>query len=254
MLSNVLRNRWFIGSFILLIVIAALFIVWISHDLASFKKRLAISDYVILQKAMSQKTQIKDQRDVSETQSPDSMENQSESVEHTSVPTEETTTKTDTIDKNAKVNLTSDKITSPFGFGPYPDVPADYPFQEQLWDDRTPEHELLVRVRIKLWKQGIQTTGAGFDLNNRLIYPTIPGVLYVKWQKTEDDDPEYPGRRYASRYFGDPDTGKKWGSTYLVDRMYEPIDKMNDIEELGIKIFEYPDGGLDPYKYLDLPR
>lgn len=122
MLSNILRNRWFIGSFIFLIVIAALFIVWILHDLASFKKRMAIADYVILQEAMSQKTQNKVQRDVSETKSPDSKENQSESVEDTSVPAEETK-KTDTVDKNANIDLAVDASTSPYGFGPYPEVP-----------------------------------------------------------------------------------------------------------------------------------
>ncbi len=254
MLSDVLRNRWFIGSFIFIIVLAALFCVLTLQDLASFKKRLASTDYVILQETMSQKTQNKVQRDVLETKSPDTMENRPESVEDTSVPAEETTRTTDAVDKNANIDLAVDASTSPYGFGAYPEVPADFPFQEHLWDNDTLVQELLVRVRIKLWKQGIQTTGAGFDPNNGLIYPSISGVLYVKWQNTEDDDPEYPGQRYASLFFGDPDTCKEWESTYLVDRMYEPIDKISDIEELGIKVFEYPDGGLDPYKYLDLPR
>ena len=97
MLRYIFTNRWITFSFIFLIVIAALFIVWILHDLASFNKRMSINDDVILQEDMSQKAQNKVQRDVQRTKSFNSMENQSESVEDTSVPTEETTPTTDTV-------------------------------------------------------------------------------------------------------------------------------------------------------------
>ncbi len=173
-------------------------------------------------------------------------------MEDLSVPTEETIAKTDTFEKN--IDLVADVHTSPFGFGPYPEVPADFPFRQQVWDNTIPEEELLVRVRIKLWKRGTITTGAGLNTNNGLIYPSIPGVLYVQWQNTEDDDPEFAGRRYASQIMGDPDTGKKWESSYLIDKMFEPIDGKSDIEPLGIKVYEYPDGGIDAYQFLDLPR
>ena len=115
-----------------------------------------------------------------------SVRDKSESVKDTSVPTERTTEETDTIEKNKRINLAADSQTSPFGFGPYPEVPADYPFQERLWDNATPEYELLVRVRVKLWKQGTKTKGAKSDMNNGLIYPSIPGVIYVQWRYVEE--------------------------------------------------------------------
>lgn len=62
----------------------------------SFKKRMSINDDVILQEGMSQKDQNKVQRDVQRTKPFNSLESQSESVEDTSVPTEETTPTTDT--------------------------------------------------------------------------------------------------------------------------------------------------------------
>ena len=46
---------------------------------------------------------------------------------------------------------------SPFGFGPYPEIPMDYPHLEnwdQIADEDDPEWELMARVMIKLWKQG----------------------------------------------------------------------------------------------------
>ncbi len=255
MLRYILTNKWFIGSFIFLIVFAVLCHLWSQHNIAAFKKRLSITDDIILQEDTSQKAQNKVQRDVPRTKSLDSVENQSESVEDMSVPTEETTTKTDTFDKNANIDLTADTLTSPFGFGPYPEVPADYPFREtvQLWDNATPEHELLVRVRIKLWKQGTQTKGAMFD-NNGLIYPSIPGVIYVKWSYIEEGTPDLIEQRYAERIMGDGDTAERWESSYLVDGWYEPKDVNNASNALGIKVYEYPNGGIDPYNFLELPR
>lgn len=240
MIRYIFTNRWFVGSFIFLIVIAALFYVWTLHDLASFKKRLSINNHIITQEVMSQKAQNKVHRDVQRIRLIDSMENQSESLENTSVPTEDTITKTVTVDKKANIDLTADTLVSPFGFGPYPEVPADYPFREtvKLWENATPEHELLVRVRVKLWKQGSQTKGAMFDPNNGLIYPTIPGVIYVQWRYIEEGDPDLIGQRYAYRVMGNENTAEKWRSSYLVDGMFEPTDMDNDTESLDIIVYE----------------
>ncbi len=152
---------------------------------------------------------------------------------------------------------------SPFGFGPYPKVPVDYPYREevQTWDDSTPRHELLVRVRIKLWEQGIQTEGAMFD-SNGLIYVSIPGVLYVKWVYGVPGAPKYYGRQYAGRIFGNGETAKEWKSSYLTDRRFvrtditpEEIDVSGTkvyVYPNGTKVYEYPDGGIDPYEFLGL--
>jgi TolA-binding protein len=163
-----------------------------------------------------------------------------------------------------KVEKESSELnTSPFGFGTYPEVPADYPFQERLWDNATPGHELLVRVRVKLWKQGTKTIGAMFDRNG-LIYPTISGVIYVQWHYVEEGPPEFAGRRYATRVMGDGETAKKWKSLYLAEHMFERTEITPDEIEVsgmkvyeypnGTKVYEYPDGGIDPYKFLGLPR
>ena len=252
MLRDIWTNKWFIGGFGFLIVFAVLCYFWYQHDIASFQQQLSATGDIVFQGDLSQKAQKTVQTDVPLIESLESVENRSESVRDTSVPTEKTTEKTDTFEINTK--LTADAPTSPFGFGAYPEVPADYPFQERLWDNATPEHELLVRVEVKLWKQGTQTKGSMFDTNNGLIYPTIPGVLYVKWRYIEEGDPDLVGRRYAGRVSGDGDTAKKWQSLYLTDRMFERTDVTHDTEASGIKIYEYPDGGIDPYKFLDLTR
>ena len=253
MLRDILTNKWFIGGCGFLIVFAVLCHLWYRHDTTSFKKQLSITDEKILQREKSNKAQETGQRDGPLTEPFQSVRDKSESVRDTSVPTERTTEETDTIEKNKNINLTADSQTSPFGFGPYPEVPVDYPFQERLWDNATPEHELLVRVRVKLWKQGTKTKGAMFDTNNGLIYPSIPGVIYVQW-RTVEDLPDFVGRRYTTLIMGDENTAETWQSSYLTEGGYEPIDVNNDIETSGIKVYEYPDGGIDPYNFLDLPR
>ena len=262
MLRDIWTNKWFIGGFGFLIVFAVLCYFWYQHDIASFQQQLSATGDIVFQGDISQKAQKTFQTDVPLIESLESVENRSESVENrsesvrdTSVPTEKTTEKTDTFEINT--NLTADVPTSPFGFGVYPEIPADYPYRErvQVWDMEAPKHELLVRVRIKLWKQGIQTEGAMFDNDNGLIYPSIPGVLYVKWHYIEEGDPEFAaGQRYASLIMGDPNTVKKWESSYLTEGGFEPTDVDNDNEASDIKVYEYPDGGIAPYKYLDLPR
>ncbi len=111
MLRYIFRNRWLTFSFIFLFVLAALFCVWILHDLASFKERMSIDDAVILQEGMSQKVQNKVRGDVQRTKSFNSMENQSESVEDTSVPTEETTPTTDTAMRLFCLTITPERDT-----------------------------------------------------------------------------------------------------------------------------------------------
>lgn len=154
--------------------------------------------------------------------------------------------------KKAQKVLTESNL-SPFGFGPYPDVPADYPFQERLWENATHQHELLTRIQIKLWKQGVKTKGAAFS-GNGLVYPTISGVIYVKWVDIEKGDPNLVGRRYAGRVMGDGETIKKWQSLYLDKQQFERTDVKNDPKVSGIKVYVLPDGGIDPYKFLGIPK
>ncbi len=247
MLRDIFTNRWIIGSFSFLIVFAVLCYIWHQHDVASFQQQLSSISEVVLQGDISKKT-VQIDRQLIESRK--SEKNRSKSVRDTSVPTEKTTRQTGTLD----VSTNKDLANSPFGFGPYPEVPADYPYHERLWDNATPEHELLVRVRVKLWKQGTQTNGAMFDMNNGLIYPSIPGVIYVQWRYFEESDPEFAGRRYAYKIKGDPNTVAEWKSSYLIDDWYEPVNINRDIASPDIKVYELPDGSIDPYNFLDLSR
>ena len=85
---------------------------------------------------------------------------------------------------------------SPFGYGPYPEVPADYPWQP-IWtlSDELRAHysqahpegeraiELMQRVGIKLWQSGQKFTGIAYS--NGRIYPNFPDTVYVDVQQTD---------------------------------------------------------------------
>ena len=127
MLRDIFTNKWFLGGLGFLIVFSVLCYFWYQHDVTSFQQQLSSSD-IVLQEDISKKTQKTVQSDGQLFETRNFVKNRSKSVRDTSVPTEKTTSQTDTFKKNTIVNLSADSQTSPFGFGPYPEVPADYPF------------------------------------------------------------------------------------------------------------------------------
>ena len=130
---------------------------------------------------------------------------------------------------------------SPNGFGPLPAVPPDYPNQN-VWSQArlariTPEHELLSRVRIELWNQGVRTQGAVYRTDFGRIYPTTDDVVYIQW----DDTPAADGEMYVTEMLGSPST---------IDQYEEDIYR--GIFPSHLTIYEFPDGGIDPYAFLGL--
>ena len=173
-----------------------------------------------------------------------------------SVPTESPAVKAGKISKDVKQNETTpptqkphpktDKVrVSPHGFGPYPEIPSDYPRQD-LWDYPDflkADHELLLRVQIKLWKQDIRTIGGGF-IDGR-VYPNIPDTVYVKWENRVR--PDGTVERYASRISGDPYAGK------VIRKIIDTKGKIYEGDiPAGIQVIESDEGGIDPYQFLDL--
>lgn len=136
-----------------------------------------------------------------------------------------------------------DVPVSPYGFGPFPEVPSDYPDQD-VWSEvalrsMKPGHELISRVRIELWNQGVRTLGGVYDNGHRLIYPIIDDVVYIEWA----DNLGIGGKPYVRRQL----------TTSAVKDQYHD-DILKGIFPPHLTIYEFPDGGIDPYEFLDLPR
>ena len=136
----------------------------------------------------------------------------------------------------------ADVPVSPYGFGPYPPLPEGWPAAD-IWPRQSANHELMMRVEIKLAHQGIDVRGSVMD--NGLIYPMIPGTVHVEWK-------EYLGPpglvRYISKMIGDPETCNR------IEAIEEA--KGDDFTEADIpsdiKIIPFEEGGIDPYQFLNL--
>ena len=136
-----------------------------------------------------------------------------------------------------------------FGFGPYPEVPSDFPHLG-IWDSvereasRDPEMaenlELLARVRIKLWNDGKPTLGASIDPSSGLVYPNYPNTVYVEWAEFVRE--EGMVERYAGRMSGAP-WPSEFDEEYFAKGLIPP----------GITVIEYSAGGIDSYQFLNLP-
>lgn len=139
-----------------------------------------------------------------------------------------------------------DVPVSPFGFGPYPEVPADY-FGEPIWmrdpdifsefpNEARKNIELIDRVLVKLWQQGDREIVGGSTYNGK-VYPHYDNVVYVRWKAYELPDGSV--HRYISREIG---AGEGPTSDDIVTGNIPPNFKVVDLD----------DAGFDPYQFLNL--
>ena len=133
---------------------------------------------------------------------------------------------------------------SPYGFGPFPEVPTDYPRSaEAVWGEARlltmlPEHELLSRVQIELWNQGVRTVGSVYNTDYDLIFSVLDNVVYIQREFSAED-----GEPYISSMLGSPATINRYEDD-LFEGNFPP----------HLTIYEYPDGGINPYEFLDVSR
>ena len=146
----------------------------------------------------------------------------------------------------AEKQALTEEVTLPreslYGLGPYPKIPHDYPDQN-AWDDLEKlyhdgygsiGHELIERVLIKLWNQGIKVTAATYNEQDGVI-PLYEDTVYVEWQ-TDDE-----GNRYLSSFSCHGSLGE-----------YE--ESVEDgTQPSWIKVVPLEGAGINPYSFLDLP-
>ena len=136
--------------------------------------------------------------------------------------------------------------TSLFGFGVYPEIPPDYR-EPDVWErieeraltdpSGAERQELMARVCIKLWQQGLHAEGVVYKSKTGLIYPLYPNTAYIKWDVWEEEDGTLS--RYPARVMGGPGVGG-----------YEE-DFAEGIIPPHITVIDYEEAGIDPYQFLD---
>lgn len=126
-----------------------------------------------------------------------------------------------------------DVPVSPHGFGEYPEVPVDFPVDVNWadYEEDLPVYELMIRVQIKLWKQGHRVTGISQE--NGLMYPIIRGTVYIKWDRSRTEALEITGH-----------------PSDMSDATVSQIETGSI--PAGLIVRDYDTEGIDPYEFLNL--
>lgn len=235
------KAYWISGILILFIIISTIFIVTNNKiEIANIEKEFGIDGNNQENTASQSETDTSNQSNDNSTltdiyNSPD-QNNINDVVITSEKPKGDTESNDHTV-----LNQTIENVrVSAYGFGAYPEVPSDYPNQHvfsQVYEH--PDYELMDRIRVKLWTQGEKGV-IGMSEDNGLFYPSIRGVIYIKWESEETDTGI---RRYATRTSGVREDLDFW------DASQGPLWE-DDIPN-HLKVIDYSEG-INPYTFLNL--
>lgn len=237
-------TKWIFGGIVLLIIVAGVCVLWYRHDTATGRKTAAEADKQLQQ---SKVDKVKTPR----TAKPESTQTPAENTTSTSEkPITDTTPVTKNTDPtqvqgdvSAQTAETVDVQVSPHGFGPYPEVPDDFPYPtvwEENPDSPSRAHELLDRVFVKLWTEGEKNFRGGSTHNGK-IYPHYNDVVYRSWTEYRKNADGELVRRINGFKTG-PHVYKKF--KFTIADLYDPPP--------GLRVIDIDSAGINPYEYLNL--
>ena len=222
MIREVCTNKWILGGISFLALFAGLCYLWYQHTTAPYREQVAETEELLRQRE-TEKVQPNSTVETTSTKAP--AESTTPTVEKPITQTFDVD-KADTHHKETQVNqelieISEEIPVSRFGFGPFPKTPDG--MTPIPWE-RLPsaDHELMRRVRIKLWEEGIPTDGAVME--NGLVYPTVRGRVYIQ----------------ESGILSHPD-----------DNIRIIRGRLPDLS--GFDIYNVEDG-IEPYSYLNIER
>ena len=233
MYRDLFINKWIIGSFGFLIVFSISCYFWYQHELAPYKQEAVETQYLLEE---SQKA-----TDVPNT---DSIKGAPANRTVNATNTAPENTDDSKSQKSASLEKTvSDVPVSPYGFGPYPEIPEG--FGHVTWSRRSRDSELVMRIRIKLFAQGVDVRGATMEYGK--IYPTIKGIIYVRWDTDGD------GKKYICELLCTSEDGDRLSAIREAKFNRGEDDSLTEADiPSDIKIVHYEEGGVDPYEFLGL--
>jgi len=267
MLWVLLSKRWFQGSivFCVLCVMGSLLYSW--HVDRATDREMARHDRFLQERREKQNTTrpVKSVEAPTENETPGVVNTPEENTD-TQMPelTEALPNETDDLvdaflpeDFVSEVEAPAEEVpVSPFGFGPYPEVPSDFP-KAVIWqgseekrqkfadDGRLEDMELIDRVLIKLWNQGDhEWRGAKRDDLNGKVYPLYRNRIYVKhWIEIPVE-----GGQIMPFPAGGTSGGSDWKPDRYLPIFYESGGQLPD----HIQFIDQDAAGYDPYTFLNL--
>lgn len=250
MFIDILSNKWFMRTCLLIIIACIVFIVFVEIDIARYKRGM-----LKLQNQRETPQQVDTFPDTKSIPDISPMENTTPHEENSIVESSDVL-ETDIISETGQEQqtVTHEKTAdapevSPFGFGPYPEVPEGLlnsigqpykpAWKRANWPNLgLPERaELMSRVAIKAWKEGHHRDWIGIGGAYGKIYFNYPKTVYVWYGEKENDDGS------ITRYF----TRAK-GMSLSLEQMRKGIVPP------GVRVLDGEKEGIDPYEYLGLPK
>ncbi|MYB96848.1 hypothetical protein F4054_01865 [Candidatus Poribacteria bacterium] len=147
-----------------------------------------------------------------------------------------------------------DVPVSLYGFGPYPEIPADYPGTKPAWEidldalgyseSQKRDAELLSRVLIKLWTdKGIGSRlGGSLDATTKIVYPYYDNTIYVKREILRNEEGKPTG--FSARIHAP-------GNMIITAEDLE-IFRLTGETPPGVRVLQFDKDGIDAYQFLNV--
>ncbi len=239
------KSYWGIAALIVFVIAAGGFIYYQLSEVQQFKKQAAqetAEAEELLRQSKKSKKVSKTGNKAEQATSVTPAENDTRTAEKsrnekTSVTDKTEPTQAGNPAQNAEME--TEVRVSPHGFGPYPEVPEDYPVMTE-WE-RNPDNpdrtqELMSRVFVKLWTEGEKNFRGGGTLNGK-VYPWYHNTIYVRFRTYKNADGE------IVRYAGTKMSGPRVDRSGIDDWLNPPPH---------IRILDLESSGIYPYQYLNL--
>ena len=249
-------TKWIIVAAFLLLILATGCILYYQHSTAADKHAAQQADKRLQQwKADKSKPTITAEKESTNTPA-ERIKNTAEKPNNNKTTTKPESKQAPTA-APAQATVAEMRV-SKFGFGPYPELPANFPWQD-LFDPPyytedpndpykdDPDYELMDRLYVELWKRGNNVEGMGTLDSTGLFYPTIRGTIYVEWAPRWKIFGQEIGRK-VHYINGHPDDLARLGSPHQEGETLTEKDIPSDLKVLDIS------EGIDPYKFLNLTK
>ena len=244
MYRDFFTNKWVLGAIVFLIVFGVACVLWYHYDTAPDNRDAAKTTKLLRQRETTQNENANNNTDgetnLSAKSNPSSTERTANDLNDIHL---ETNTSTEVEKKDSK-----EMRVSPHGFGPYPEIPTGYRAPHIFGKPLSKTQELMMRVDIKLWKQGIHTEGIRNSHKSGLVYPNVPGLVYVTWEDFRLPDGNVI--RLTGRISGHPNAIESLPLRGLPGIPNCPPNFLfeSDIPS-HITVLEHSEG-IDPYEFL----
>lgn len=238
MYSDSLTCKWFVGGCIFLIVFGIGCYFWSVREFAPYKQQEAETQR-LLEASQKEDLNHTTEQGVDSTSIQSIKSNGDESIVETESEVEKNPALSETQEtsvENAQALDGAKTIhVSPYGFGPYPEIPEGAPVNPFTgFESRS--KEMLKRVVIKKWNEGARFRGA--SIGNGIVYIHYPNTIYVQYGKpVENQDGSVTI----------PITRARGANSAFISQQQMRTGEV----PAGLNVLEIDKDGVDAYEYLN---